>query len=533
MVHRRYGQGMNDHVFDSTAPGAPLHHHWSVCVGAGRAAEGLRAGWLEHLALAVRECGFRYVRFHGLFHDDMFVWNKVGEQVIYNWQYIDEVFDRMQALGVKPFVELGFCPGDLATQKGTVFWWKGNGSPPNDYVAWGALVEAFIRHCLARYGSDEVRSWYFEVWNEPNLHPFFKGTKSQYFELYAVSVSAIKGVDAHLRVGGPSTSNFVPDERFDGEVEDTSKQVTWKVDDLDSLAWKGVWVEDFLAFCKARCLPLDFISAHPYPTDWALDGHGQNKGRSRHRDAIVTDLAWLQRTIAASGYPHAEIHCTEWSSSPSPRDHAHDELPAAAYVVRSNLLGKGLVDSLSYWVFTDVFEESGAGTSVFHGGFGLINFQGIPKPTFHAYRFLHRLGDRLLHQEEGLTVTRHDHDATITAIFYHYPDEYAGSVAHAHARGEALALRMSGSPRRSALRLAGLPPGAVFTIETLDELSGHAVAAWAIMGYPEPPDRTQVRQLTTIAMSLRQRTVQATASGLLELELELSPWSIVLVDQIR
>jgi len=116
---------------DAASPGKPLHHHWNFCVGAGRANEGLRADWQEQLDFAIEHCGFKYIRFHGLFHDDMFVYKEVGGEPVYNFQYIDILFDRLLDLGIRPFVEFGFCPAVLATEMGTVFWWKGNGSPPN------------------------------------------------------------------------------------------------------------------------------------------------------------------------------------------------------------------------------------------------------------------------------------------------------------------------------------------------------------------------------------------------------------------
>ncbi|HEU5397103.1 MAG TPA: beta-xylosidase, partial [Verrucomicrobiae bacterium] len=207
---------------DAGAPGKPLRHFWSFCVGAGRANEGLRADWQEQLRLAVRECGFKYIRFHGLYHDDMFVYREENGRAIYNFQYVDILFDQLLEIGIKPFVEFGFCPRDLASEVGTVFWWKGNGAPPKDFAKWGELVRRTVTHWIARYGIEEVRTWYFEVWNEPNLNPFFRGTKSQYFELYKTTARVLKELDPQLRVGGPATSNFVPDGRFDGETEDTS-----------------------------------------------------------------------------------------------------------------------------------------------------------------------------------------------------------------------------------------------------------------------------------------------------------------------
>lgn len=143
-------------------------------------------------------------------------------------------------------------PEDLASGRHTQFWWKGNVTPPKDYNLWAQMLSALVSHWLERYGEAEVSNWYFEIWNEPNLHAFWTGTKSQYFHLYEVSVKAIKAVCPSLRVGGPATSNFVPDERFDGETEDFDKHKTHLTDDLQTLDWKGVWMQDFLNFCSDR-----------------------------------------------------------------------------------------------------------------------------------------------------------------------------------------------------------------------------------------------------------------------------------------
>lgn len=510
---------------DARAPGVPLHHFWSNCTGAGRANEGLRASWLEHLRLVHDRCGFRYCRFHGLFHDDMFVYREVNGQPAYNWQYIDDLFDRLLDIGVRPFVALNFMPAALASTSNTTFWWKAHTSPPKDYTLWGGLVGAFTAHCVDRYGLDEVRTWYFEVWNEPDLHGFWDGTRSQYFELYKVSVQAIKAVDPHLRVGGPATSNFVPDGRFDGEREDPSKDLTLTTPDINALSWHGVWIRDFLAYCGQEGLPVDFVSTHPYPTDWALDPETKKSaGRVRAAGATRQDLEWLKETIAQSPYPHASIHLTEWSSSPSSRDPTHDSLQAAAFILRANLDCIGLADSLSYWTFTDVFEEAGAGNSIFHGGFGLINYQGIVKPSFHAYRMLHNLGDELLHREEGLVLTRRGH--RVVALLYHYPQEVK-DVVSGSVEGE---LHM-GTPRPFAMRIAGVPPGAAFDVETLDADHGFAWPAWRAMGSPEPPNREQTKQLKRAAFATKVEQVRADGSGYLNWSKTLTPWNCVLIKQ--
>jgi xylan 1,4-beta-xylosidase len=517
---------------NARAEGKSFRHFWSKCVGAGRANEGLRAGWLEHLQLSKDLCGFEYVRFHGLFHDDMFVYREKDGKVTYNWQYIDDLFDRMLAMGVRPFVELSFCPGDMKSNENATFWWKGNTSPPKDYAKWTGLVSAFTQHCIDRYGLDEVRQWYFEVWNEPNLGGFWKGTKSQYFELYKVSAQAIKTIDKKLRVGGPSTSNFVPDDRFAGEVEDRTKHTT-KPDELAKAQWRGVWIEDFLEYCKQENLPVDFVSTHPYPTDWAIDlDDGKWKGMTREVGSTRKDILWLRKALAESACAGAEIHLTEWNSSPSPRDRTHDYLQEAAFIIKVNLDCIGLTDSLAFWTFTDVFEEKGAGDTIFHGGFGLINYQGIVKPSFHAYRMLHALGNEILYQDDSLIVTRDVKTRKITALFYHYPSELKtaiqSSVDDAAISDKTLDI---GTPREFSLKISGLPMRAAFEIETLDSEYGYAFAAWKAMGSPEPPTRQQTNQLKTAAMATHKENIRAGFNGILTYQKTLASWTVVLMKQ--
>src|SRR5476651_1258637 len=177
-----------------------LNNSFNFCVGAGRANEGLRADWQRQLQEVKKELGFRYIRFHGLLSDDMGVYreDKAGN-AIYNWQYIDELYDFLLSIHVRPFVEFGFMPKALASGERTVFWWKANVSPPKDYDKWGALITALVQHWTERYGEAELKQWYFEVWNEPNLQYFWAGTQADYFHLYQATVGAVKSVSKNYR----------------------------------------------------------------------------------------------------------------------------------------------------------------------------------------------------------------------------------------------------------------------------------------------------------------------------------------------
>jgi xylan 1,4-beta-xylosidase len=518
---------------DTKQKGEKFEHFWSNCVGAGRANEALRAGWLEQMELVQQTCGFNTVRFHGLFHEDMFpVFVKNGK-VTYNWQYIDDVFDRLLNLNVRPFVELSFFPEYMAAQDShTVFWWKAKSTPGEGYLdKWHDLIKAFTQHCVDRYGIDEVRTWYFEVWNEPNLcRAFFDGTKSQYFALYKASAKAIRSVDSQLKVGGPSTSNFVADGRYEGEREDTNGFTkTFTAENINELEWRGVWIEDFLKYCEKEELPVDFISCHPYPTDFPLDPRtGKGKDFSRHVQSTVEDIKWLNKVIAKSAYPDAELHLTEWSTSPNSRDEMHDFLPPAAYIVRTNLECIGLTNSLAYWTFTDIFEEKGGGQSIFHGGFGMINYQGLVKPSYHAYRMLHHLGDEKLYKNDYLFVSRQSGNGKIVALAYNYPQEYYSAVP----RGNKNSYN-NGSSRKLDFQLNGLQPGAQFKIEVLDKDHGNIYDYWEKMGKPEPPTREQINVMKKAAEGLKTEIVNADEKGNLIINREITSWSLVLIEQIN
>ncbi|MCD8131423.1 MAG: xylann 1,4-beta-xylosidase [Lachnospiraceae bacterium] len=502
-----------------------LPHTWSVCVGAGRANEGLRADWQAQLRKVHRECGFRYLRFHGLFHDDMHVYTEENGAIHYNFQYVDQLFDALLEEGVRPFVELSFMPEALCSNDQTLFWWKARVAPPNDLEKWADLVGAAVEHWLARYGKEEVCQWYFEVWNEPNLNAFWSGSRTQYYDMYRATSRKIKSIDPDLKVGGPATSNYVPDSRFDGDVEDVSSQMTFQVEDLDSLDWHGVWIKDFLDFCAGEKLPVDFVSCHPYPTDFALDGYGESRGRTRGKDSILKDVLWVKREVENSPYPNAELHLTEWSSSPSSRDYSHDYLPAAAYVMRSNLKCAGLMDCLSYWTFTDIFEEVGAGPKAFHGGFGMLNLQGVQKPVFHAYRILHELGEECLAQDEGWVATRKN--GRLNMAFYHYPESYGATVPMSMYPDQTVARQCqdSGEERHYAFTVAGLRPGDTYTLCLLKR-DAIPVVLWNQMGAPVSPAREQTALLRRQGEAMERTVYTVDDQGCLSLEFTAPAWTI-------
>jgi len=371
----------------------PLNTMFKFCVGAGRANEGLRADWQRQLAIAHRECGFRYIRMHGLFTDDMGVYREDRHgNPEYNWQYIDELYDFLHSIGMKPFVELGFMPNALASGSKTIFWWRGNVTPPKDMKKWEDFIRAFVLHERERYGDAEVRTWYFEVWNEPNLADgFWAGTQQQYFDLYAATARAIKSVSPDYKVGGPATAGCG-------------------------------WIPEFLHFCDTNHAPVDFVSTHTYGVESGYLDETATHGTalSRNPNSIFGEVKMVRQQIAESAFPHLELHFTEWSSSYTPSDPFHDSYLSAAYIVDKLKNCGDAAQSMSYWTFTDIFEESGPRWEAFHGGFGLMNYEDIKKSAYYAYQFLNRLGPTELKNSDSSSWICKDNSGDVQALVWDF-----------------------------------------------------------------------------------------------------------------
>jgi xylan 1,4-beta-xylosidase len=352
-------------------------HMFNECIGAGRAEEGLRADWQRQLTEIQSVMHFNYIRFHGLLNDDMHIYTEdAGGGAVYNWQYLDKLYDFLLSVHIKPFVEISFMPPALASGQKTVFWYKGNVTPPKSYDKWAALITAMVKHWQERYGFNEVKSWYFEVWNEPDLAGFFAGKQQDYFKLYEVTAKAIKSLSGQYRVGGPATARIA-------------------------------WIKPFLAFCSDNKVPLDFVSTHSYNTKSVFDEFGKSKRKLMPADYLYHNVGYVRRVIDSTQYKDLPLHYTEFNSSPSSHDPIHDTYQNAAYILNTLHHTEGVAQSMSYWTFTDIFEEAGPALTPFHGGFGLLNLQAIKKPTYFAYLFLSEQGNQeLVNTDTSAVITK-------------------------------------------------------------------------------------------------------------------------------
>ncbi|MBW8859943.1 MAG: cellulase family glycosylhydrolase, partial [Caulobacter sp.] len=328
-------------ALDIAKANKPVDRFFDLSVGSDYPGTLRRPDSQAQLKTAVDELGFRYIRFHAIFHDVLGTVKNVDGKIVYDWTGLDQLYDDLLAKGIRPFVELGFTPDAMKSSEQTIFYWKGNSSHPK-LEPWRDLIDAFIKHVRQRYGVEEVRKWFFEVWNEPNLDGFWeKADQAAYFELYDVTARAIKAIDPTLRVGGPSTAG-------------------------------AAWVPEFLAHVAKSGSGVDFVSTHTYGVDGGfLDEKGEQDTKlSPSPDAIVGDVRRVREQLAASPFPTLPLYFTEWSTSYTPRDSVHDSYVSAAYILEKLKRTQGLAQGMSYWTYTDLFEEPGPPTAPFQGGFG-------------------------------------------------------------------------------------------------------------------------------------------------------------------
>jgi xylan 1,4-beta-xylosidase len=411
-----------------------------------------------------------------------------GERrVRHSFTYVDQVVDAYLDLGIRPFLELGFMPAELASGDQTVFWWHGNVTPPRSAREWADLVRSTLSHLVDRYGLDEVRGWPIEVWNEPNLTDFWQGADEQaYHRLYEVTAHAVKEVDAELRVGGPAVSPGADE-----------------------------WLDRFAEFADRRDVPVDFVSKHAYTS-----GPAQHVPFGVHQTLapatdLLTQFATPRERLKGTRLAGVPVHITEFNSSYRPDNPVHDTAFHAAYLAPVLAAGGDHVDSFSYWTFSDMFEEAGVPTALFHGGFGLLTHRQVKKPTYHLYAFLARMGDQLLARGEDHLVTRH-RDGRVTVLAW-APVDVSGDTP---------------GPRRHTVRLSvPMRTGEAFVRRsTVDEEHGNARTAWQRMGSPRSPRPHQLDVLHEAAEPLRRHERLPVADGRVRLELTLTRHEITLVE---
>jgi xylan 1,4-beta-xylosidase len=473
------GQSRESITIDAQAATTPFPHFWEQMFGSGRAILALRESYREDLRAVKKVADFRYVRFHAILHDEVGVYNTDDRgDPVYNFAYADQIYDGLLKNGVRPFVEISFMPKKLAFNPDALhpFWYKQNVSPPKSMEIWDDLMKHFAQHLVDRYGIDEVSQWYFEVWNEPNID-FWNGIPRDrsYFDLYAHTARDLKSVSTRLRVGGPATA-------------------------------AAAWVSDFLKFTAENHVPVDFVSTHGYADDTTLDLFGRDL-KIPMDERVCRAVEKVHNEIRQSSAPDMPLFWTEWNVQGMKE--SRDTIfvgPGLANTIRQC---DGMVNMMSWWTFSDVFEEGGPISKPFIGMFGLRAKGGINKPSYYAYGLLHELGDQRIAIDSKNAIATKASGGGVAVAVWNLVDPDA-----------------QGTARNVELIFAHVAPNARVSIERIDQGHGDVLRPYAAMGSPEDPTQEQVEQLNReSALPAPEQT--ALRDG--KLSLTLSPNALVLI----
>jgi xylan 1,4-beta-xylosidase len=468
-------------LVDLSAPSHPFPHFWEQMFGSGRAILSLRDSYRRDLREVKSATDFQYVRFHAIFHDEVGVYDEDARgSPVYNFSYVDQIYDGLLANGIRPFVELSFMPRKLAAEQTLhAFWYKPDISPPKSWDRWGDLVSHLVQHLVDRYGIDEVSRWYFEVWNEPNID-FWAGDPKQqtYFQLYDAAAKAVKGVSPRLRVGGPATA-------------------------------QAAWVEPFIQHVTQNHIPVDFVSTHVYGNDSSEDVFGTHEAIARNQ-MVCRAVKKVHDQVKSSTRPDLPIIFSEYNASYKTEVEVTDSEYMGPWLADTIRQCDGLVDILSYWSFSDVFEEQGVVKQPFYGGYGLIAEGGVPKPAFNTFKLLHKLGEeRIASNSDSALITKRKDGTVVISVWNLCPPDQPGTPKQ-------LTIKFSNPRRQTGAR-----------VYRVDGTHGSPLPVYAQMGKPAYPTAKQYEELR---MSAELPPPEAAAITNGELRLTLAPKELALLE---
>lgn len=512
-------------IIDVTKSVNKMNRSFTKLTTFGFAPNALRKDFYDQMKQVQGEIGFEYIRFHGIFSDQLLVYNeKLDGSYYFNFNHIDSLLDNLLDVRLKPFIEIGFMPKDLASTADKIFLWDAFVSPPMEMDRWLNLLDAFFRHLINRYGLQEVRTWYFEFWNEPEVQHFWSGTKQEFFIFYAASYRCIKAIDPEIKIGGFGIIDFSEHQN---------------------------WLDDFDAFVKNEKVGVDFFSFHVYNLSRNNSDEAeplQTLGDSEKTGTIIQQIAKntgimlgdennfsicidhiINRTKGLASL-NKELWITEWNANSDSRDLVHDTCYMGAFITKNVIENFEKVKGMGFWTFTDIFDEFQLEQPIFHGGFGLMTYNGIKKAGYHAFFFLSKLGEHLISKQEDMIVTKSGEDYQILLFNYSHPNHLYRNFDYSQLSPTSRYKVFENEHVRSfQLTVEGLHGEYIIKKQYVNREQGSSYDAWVDIGAPSDLDIDTINYIKGRAepgVKLQHISIQNNYS----LETVLQPHEIQLIE---
>lgn len=496
-----------------------LRHSWRTLTGVSAARDLLFAQVQDMVRRAQRDIGFQYIKFGGILSDEMRVYSEDPSGTpVYSFAYVDKLFDFLQSVGLRPLIQLGFMPRQLAKDPGRRLF-NDIVSEPKSIEAWAGLVGAVVRHLLDRYGAEEVRSWLFTVWQQPDTPSTMYGFSddSAFYAFYRATWLAVKDCDSALRFGTPPTFYIAGTDHVN-------------------------WYRPFLAWCRDNGCPPDFLDFNFYDTSLSNRGSGRELFgfvRSMTLGEDPNGLAnFVTQVVSEAHQEHVSslpIYLSEWNTSPSQQDLLNDTCFKSCYIVKSILENYDRLDGFGYWSLTDWMGEAPLPKELFFGGLGLFTVSGIPKASYYAFTLLRRLGGTLIGRGEGWFAARQGESWQV--LLYNYRH-----FSHLYAQGERFDMTFTDrytpfSPEQSLdvhVTLTDMENGEYVVRETvINRQHGSAFDQWVAMGALEPDRPEEYDYLAAASHPAYSKYLAAARRHALDLDAMLDMLEVRLLEISR
>lgn len=394
-----------------------VSHTWKNLINLGYASDGLRSDLQQHLTDIQNTIKFKYVRFQGIFSDEMLIdEEESNNRSSYNFSKIDKLIDFLSSIGLKPFIELGNKAKILNLVTDKVMYFKHSSNRKRTFKESLDLLEQFIVHCVNRYGINEVSEWYFEIWKEGDKdYVFWDGNFEKYMDLFQSYSTTIKKIVPYAKVGGPG---------FNPEIN-------------------MKWLRELLIQWQNRGIKPDFFSLYLYPYEIIEDSRDKNlaakikidpnnsvDGIRKQSAALLSSdknyfkniLSKVRKIINEVSIHIPEVYVTEYNSGISHRHPANDTTFKSAFIVKNVVDNLDEINGFGYWLSSDISGELKDADKLLYGDMGLISANGIKKPGFYAYEMLSKLGNDLIDKGDGYIVTKKylDNYEVITYNYKHF-----------------------------------------------------------------------------------------------------------------